>query len=80
MKIKGVAGTIDELGRIVIPKEFRKSMGVEPKDLLELSLVGNTITCKKLEKSCIICSEEGDHLEFENKIICLNCLKKLKSI
>lgn len=80
MKFNGVARPIDELGRIVVPKEFRRSLGIEPRDLVELSLSGNTIVCKKLEKTCIICSDDGDHVEFEGKIICLNCLKKIRSI
>ncbi len=80
MRKIGVVRPIDELGRIVLPMEFRKVLGINPRDDLEISLTDNVITIRKYEKSCILCGEEGDSLEFNNKIVCLECLKKLRNI
>ncbi len=80
MRNVGVVRPIDELGRIVVPMEFRKMLGINPKDQLEISLSGNTITVKKYDKSCVLCGDMGDHMEFGDKTICINCLKKLRSI
>ena len=80
MRNIGVVRPIDELGRIVIPMEFRKVLGISAKDQLEISLSGSTISIRKYDKSCILCGETGDFMEFGDKIICINCLKKLRSI
>ena len=38
MKTTGITRRIDELGRIVIPKEIRKNMHLKPGELLEIFL------------------------------------------
>ena len=38
---------IDELGRIVIPKDIRKSLSIKTNDSLEIAVVGNTISIEK---------------------------------
>ena len=80
MRKIGVVRPIDELGRIVLPMEFRKILGINPRDNLEISLTDSVITIKKYEKSCVLCGEEGDCFEFNDKVICLECLKKLRNI
>ena len=48
MKTTGITRRIDELGRIVIPKEIRKNMHLKPGELLEIFLNDSeTITLKK---------------------------------
>lgn len=39
---------IDDLGRIVIPKEIRKRLKITPNDVIDISLVGNTIQLRKV--------------------------------
>jgi transcriptional pleiotropic regulator of transition state genes len=80
MRKFGVVRPIDELGRIVLPREFRKVLGMNPRDELEISLVDNVITIKKYDKSCVLCGSEGDNFEFNDKTVCLECLKKLRNI
>ena len=41
MKLTGITRRIDELGRIVIPKEIRKNMHIKQGDLLEIYLNSN---------------------------------------
>lgn len=80
MRTIGISRPIDELGRIVIPMEYRKALDIHAKDALEITLVDNTIKLKKYERSCVLCGAEGDHMDFNDRIICLDCLKKLRSI
>lgn len=48
---------IDDLGRIVIPKEIRKRLNITPNDVIDISLVGNTIQLRKVLTKKEICAE-----------------------
>lgn len=80
MRDIGVTRPIDELGRVVIPKEFRSMLGIKPRDLLEISLTGNIMCLKKHTDCCILCGETGNHVEVDGNIICLDCVKKIRNI
>ncbi len=51
MKETGIVRRIDDLGRIVIPKEIRRTMRISEGDPLELFLAGNNIVLHKYEVS-----------------------------
>lgn len=51
MKSTGIVRRIDDLGRIVIPKEIRRTMRIREGDPLELFLDGNNIVFSKYEVS-----------------------------
>ena len=55
MKSTGVVRRIDELGRIVLPIEIRKTLALSSKDTVEIFVNGDTIVLKKYEPSCIFC-------------------------
>ena len=73
MKIIGITRRIDELGRIVIPKEIRNNMHIKSGDLLEIYLQDeNTLSLKKYNilKNCRDILKE--YLIFLGKKINLN--------
>lgn len=43
MKSTGVVRKTDELGRIVLPMELRKTIGIDPRDPLEIFIDGDSI-------------------------------------
>ncbi|UED81915.1 AbrB/MazE/SpoVT family DNA-binding domain-containing protein [Lysinibacillus sp. CD3-6] len=45
----GITRKVDELGRIVIPKELRRNFGIEEKDSLEIFTEGDNIVLRKYE-------------------------------
>ena len=55
MKSTGIVRKVDELGRVVIPKELRKTLDIAEKDGMEIYVDGNAIILKKYEPSCIFC-------------------------
>jgi transcriptional regulator, abrB family len=78
MKSTGIVRKVDELGRIVLPSELRKSLGIEIKDSLEIYVSGDSIILKKYLPACIFCGEANEVTVFKGKNICSKCLKQLK--
>ena len=79
MKSTGIIRRIDELGRIVIPKELRKKLDINIKDPMEIYVDGHSITLKKVEDNCIFCGRSKDLISFKDKMICKNCLESINS-
>lgn len=75
----GFVREIDSVGRIVIPKQLRKELGMlEEGCKVELFSDGKQIILKKSESDCIFCKSETDLVEFEGKYICKSCMDKIK--
>ena len=80
MKATGIVRNLDELGRIVIPKEIRKKLKIEQKDSIEIFIDGSSIVLKKFEENCIFCNGTKDLISFNEKLVCKKCLDKLNNI
>lgn len=78
MKATGMVRKVDELGRIVIPKEMRRNMDIEEQDFLEIYVEGNTIILKKYEPACIFCNNAKDIYSFKGRNVCPSCIKELQ--
>ena len=68
---------IDELGRIVVPKDIRKVLGVTHLDSVRFYTDGSTVTLQKASDSCEFCKSTEDLSEFKDKYICQSCKKEL---
>lgn len=77
MKATGVVRRVDELGRIVLPIELRKTFDINIKDSLEIYVDGDSIILRKYNPSCIFCREAKDVKLFMGKNVCKECIKKL---
>ncbi len=73
MKSTGIVRKVDELGRVVMPMELRRTLGIEKKDPLEIYVDGETIILKKFTPACIFCSNDVDVKEFKEKNVCGQC-------
>ncbi len=80
MKTSGIVRRVDELGRIVLPIELRRSLDIEERDPLEISLEGERIILRKYQHSCIFCGAEEDLLDYNDKRLCRSCLKKINDL
>ena len=78
MKSTGIVRKVDELGRVVLPMELRRTLDIAEKDPLEIYVDGNTIILKKYEPACIFCNNAKDVENYKSKNICQDCLKELK--
>ena len=80
MKSTGVVRKLDNLGRIVIPIELRKTMGIAIKDTLEIFTEGDEIILKKYRPtgSCDFCGEvDNNAVQYAGYCICSDCRKKI---
>ena len=77
MKSTGIVRKVDELGRIVLPSELRKSLGIDIKDPLEIYVSGESIILKKYLPACVVCGSADNITSFKNKNICKTCLKQI---
>lgn len=80
MKSTGIVRKVDELGRVVLPIELRRTLGIAEKDALEIYVDGNTIILKKYEPACIFCQNARDIIVYGGKNICPECLEKLSNL
>ena len=80
MKSTGIVRKVDELGRIVLPIEMRRTLDIGEKDALEIYVEGSSVILKKYKPSCIFCDGTKDITVFKGKNVCPKCLKELKSL
>ncbi|MDF2926273.1 MAG: AbrB family transcriptional regulator [Paenibacillaceae bacterium] len=77
MKSTGIVRKVDELGRVVIPIELRRTLGIGEKDALEIYVDGERIMLKKYEPACIFCGNAENVAYFKGKIVCNVCLSEM---
>ena len=80
MKSTGIVRKVDELGRIVLPIELRRTLNIEIKDSLEIYVDDSRIILKKYEPTCVFCGESNNVITYNDKNICKSCLENLKNI
>ena len=67
MKATGIVRRVDELGRIVLPIELRRTLDIVEKDALEIYVEGSAVILKKYRTSCIFCDSGKDVTVFHGK-------------
>ena len=78
MKSTGIVRKVDELGRIVLPIELRRTLNIDIKDPLEIYVDGESIMLKKYQPACVFCNNIENIVYFNGKRVCANCVEKLK--
>lgn len=77
MKKSGIVRNVDNLGRVVLPKEIRKVLSISEGDPVEILKENNQIVVKKYYKGCIFCGNENEVTEYKGMSICGECIKEL---
>lgn len=67
MKTTGVVRKLDELGRITLPIELRRSLNLDVKDGLEITVQDDCIILKKAESDDIFTGSTDDLIDYEGK-------------
>ena len=77
MKSTGIVRNIDELGRLVVPKEMRTSLDINCNDPVEITMEDDKIIIKKYTAYCLFCGDNGELTVFKGKKICNKCRDEL---
>ena len=77
MKSSGIIRKLDPLGRIVIPAEIRKVLGIGEGDSLEIAKSDKQIVLRKYSKGCVFCGHDKNTIEFKDIVVCGVCRKAL---
>ncbi len=79
MKSTGMIRALDDLGRIVLPIEMRRTLNIAERDFLEITVEEDRIVLKKHEINCLFCGSSKDLNTFKGKLICADCLEELQN-
>ena len=77
MKYTGIVRRIDDLGRIVLPVELRRTLELDNGDSLEIFVEDNTIILKKYLPACIFCGNVADISVYKGRNVCPQCAKEI---
>ena len=77
MKATGIVRKVDELGRIVVPIELRRSLGIGDRDAVEIYMKDDSIIIKKHQPSCVFCGSVEDTIDYRDKIVCKACIENM---
>ena len=80
MKATGIVRRIDDLGRIVIPKELRRTYGIKEGDPLEIFAADDQLVLKKYLgaiPTCVRCGASENLIPDESIAICWKCAGKI---
>lgn len=79
MRNTGIVRNVDDLGRIVLPMELRRSLGIKVKDPISVHIDGDKIILTKPQDSCAICGTlDRVMTEFKGRLICEGCIEGLR--
>lgn len=77
MKSTGIVRKIDELGRIVLPIEMRRTLDIAEKDTLEVYVEGDSIILRKYQDACVFCDSVRDLVNYRGRCVCQDCVSTL---
>ena len=80
MKSTGIVRKVDELGRIVLPIELRRTLDIAERDELEIYLDDDKVVLKKYEPSCIFCGSSCGLVTYHGRNVYMECIENMNNI
>lgn len=77
MRSTGIVRKVDELGRIVLPIELRRTLDIAERDELEIYLEDDKVILRKYEHSCIFCGSSRALVTYHGKNVCMECIREM---
>lgn len=73
MKTTGIIRKVDSLGRIVLPCQLRRTMGLEVGEDVEILVDDGRIVLQKFSPACIFCGGSQSLVVYRGKVVCRAC-------
>lgn len=80
MKSTGIIRKVDDLGRIVLPIELRRTLDIAERDELEIYMENDQIILRKYEPACLFCGADRKLIVYNGKNICRECVQKMTQL
>lgn len=77
LTLVGVKKKVDNLGRILIPKDIRKYLKIKSGTELNITLDKDKIVIARDIKECLSCGKKSNLSVYNNLVLCDNCSKKI---
>ena len=77
MKSTGIIRKVDDLGRIVLPIELRRTLDIAERDELEIYMENDQIILRKYEPACLFCASDRKLVCYHGKNVCRDCVRKM---
>ena len=77
VKSTGIIRKVDELGRIVLPIEIRRTLDIAERDEIEIFMESDQIILQKFEPSCCFCRSSRTLVTYQGKNICQECIRNI---
>lgn len=72
----GIVRSVDNLGRVVIPAEIRRTLGLDGP--LEIFVDGEHVVLRKYAPGCVFCGQIGSTEVVKGKYVCKKCIKEIR--
>jgi transcriptional pleiotropic regulator of transition state genes len=69
---------MEDLGRVCLPIQLRRTLGVGDGDSIEFFTDDDSIIIRKHQSSCIFCGSADDLSMFNGKVVCPGCLMEIR--
>lgn len=73
----GMQRKVDVLGRVVIPAEIRRALGLKTGSLLSIAVDGDRIVLSSGGETCVFCGGVEELVEHRHRLVCVRCRQDL---
>lgn len=76
----GIVRRVDDLGRIVIPMELRRTLGIRVKDPISIYTENGRIILEKHHAACAVCGDTcEDMVDIKGRSVCAACVEAVRA-
>lgn len=80
MKSTGIVRRLDELGRVVLPAELRRTLEIKDRDEVEVYVENGRIILEKHHIGCLFCGASQELVSYQGKTVCRECISKMSKL
>jgi AbrB family transcriptional regulator, transcriptional pleiotropic regulator of transition state genes len=74
----GATRRIDQLGRVVVPVELRRTLAIREGDLLEVTAEDGRLILRKVAPECALCGRSDNLMDLHDKRVCRECVREIR--
>jgi transcriptional pleiotropic regulator of transition state genes len=75
----GLPRKVDDLGRVVIPVEFRRLLGIREGDEVEIAMDGDHLVLARVDPGCVFCGGVVGLERVHERWVCADCLVEIRT-